>query len=128
MTEYRLDIAEQFYYDHAPYSWRKAQGEPEEHGKILNAILLAEARTLYMADDSTFFEWVPSSEPYDGTDSYDGPVWNVTLFRVGKDGNYSSTPLESFTQVACDGPDSDFGRVTEAQIALQWYLTERSDD
>lgn len=108
--------AEDFFYEHAGYSYDPATQTPEE-GHRQSARALADAERWALDNDVTV-TWERDPEPWDGDVPYDGPVWQALAVRYDS----PNEVLASLSGIAIDSehPDTDpYGRVVSAELALQ---------
>jgi hypothetical protein len=111
-----MNSAEQFFYDHAGFSYDpNTQTMEEGHVETAKALAEAERKMLagpYFADIGPEYGAV-----YDGDGGpYYGPIWTVTLYSVEDADN--PDPIGSLGGVACDDGDP-YLRVVAAELALE---------
>ena len=99
---------EQFFYDHAGYSWNAAQGETEEQGHIRCAVELARAER-WMQEVGIEARW--ENDPYADPMDWDGEG------PMGEEAFCCIVGTESLCGI-CD-PDSNYRRVVEAELAME---------
>jgi hypothetical protein len=102
-----------FFYEHAGYSFNPAT-ETREQGRKRCARQLAVAEHNRIAGPY-FISIEPDPEPYEGDESYDGPLWVVSLYRV--DDRVEPECLASCS-VVCDEGDP-YLRVVAAELAVE---------
>jgi hypothetical protein len=105
-----MNGAEQFFYEHAGWSYDREK-ETSDQGRVRCARALAEAETL-CAREGWFVKWDHDWIPWDGDEPYDGPLWEAVLY------DRTSNVLASLGSIACKGQASDYGRVIDAELAL----------
>lgn len=108
-----LTEREQFFYDHAGFSFDPLK-ETREEGHIACARALAAAEETMQAGPYRI-EVEPDDVPWDGDVPYDGPLWCVTLVQGGG-WLMDRTVLGSLGSVACT-EDSPYLRVVAAELA-----------
>lgn len=109
--------AEDFFYEHAGYSYDPATQTPND-GRREGAGALADAER-WATDHDLTVVWERDPEPYDGDVPYDGPMWVALL--VPYDGGVSDVRA-AIGGVAIDSEHPDatpYGRVIAAELALQ---------
>lgn len=121
MTTQDLTAAERFFYEHAGYSY-DPKTETAEDGRVRCARELAIAeRKLIEGPYQIHVE--PSEFPWDGDEPYDGPLWDMTLYRLGE----YSTDDEIIGSLCCIAEEEDgpYLRVVAAELADE-YIPEES--
>lgn len=108
-----LTEAEQFFYDHAPYSY-DPKAESAGQGRERMARGLAEAEGKLKAGPY-FTDYEPDPARWDGDMPNDGPLWIVRLWSV-KDSTDAEL-IGSIGSVACE-EGSPYFRVVAAELAL----------
>lgn len=106
--------AEQFFYEHAGYSYDRAT-ETAEQGRRRGARVLAMAEKK-LINGPYFVSREPDPDPWDGDVPYDGPLWVITLWSVA--GTAEPVALASLGSVACEPSDS-YMRVVAAELAAE---------
>lgn len=118
-----LSRDEQFFYDHAGWSYPTTASLPEasEQERQRNAHDLAAAERLLIDGPHYFVAVEPDGQPYDGDARWDGPVWVVGLYAV----QHPDRPVlvGSVAGVACGAGDPHL-RVVGAELALQYLAGE----
>jgi hypothetical protein len=123
-----LTEQEQFFYDHAGWSYNPAAETPE-HGRAAGAVLLARAETGLRRAPGTHVTWEPDpdadNEPADGYYVSGHPQWQAALVRYAPerpdangDGNVILASLGGI-DLGDDGLYSAYRRVIEAELALE---------
>jgi hypothetical protein len=115
MTTQRLTEAEQFFYDHAGWSWDPKVETPEQ-GRIRCAHDLAAAEERLKAGPyMTIVE--PESDPMLDKDN-DLPQWCVLLYEMGEYPG-DDTIIGSLGCIDCETDDDPYIRVVSAELALE---------
>lgn len=112
--------AERFFYEHAAYAWRAADGQSEEEGHRESARRLAAAEAR-LKSGPYFIGHEPDEDPWDGDMPYDGPLWNVDLYSVAD--SLAPVMLGSLGSVACEEGDP-YMRVVAAELAAEYIPDE----
>jgi len=107
-----LTADEQFFYDHAAWSYAPAKETPDEGQERCARELAAAERRLI--DGPYFVAIEPDPYPWDGDEPYDGPLWAVSLFSAA--GTSDPECIGSLGSVACE-PGDDYLRVIAAELA-----------
>jgi hypothetical protein len=111
-----MNQAEQFFYDHAGYSWDRAHGQTEEDGHRQCARELAAAEQARKNADA-WVTWEPDPE---GDANGQHPAWVAMLHRWRPNGAHVETAETVSSLGGIDsGPGSDYARVIEAQLSLE---------
>jgi hypothetical protein len=116
--------AEDFFYEHAGYSYDPAT-QTQEEGRRASARALARAEQ-YATDHGWWVTWEADPDQWDGDMPYDGPLW-VALLMAEPDGPepyHARGPetLATMGSIAIDSTDprsEPYGRVVAAELALQ---------
>lgn len=109
-----LTEAEQFFYDHAGWSY-SPETETPEVGRERGAIELARAEER-MKNGPYYVTTEPDDMPWGGDFPYDGPMWIVSLWSV--EGVAIGEVIGSIGGVACESGDP-YMRVVRAELALE---------
>jgi hypothetical protein len=113
MTTVTLNETDQFFWDHAGWSYDPA-AETSDHGKAFCAMSLASAeRRLARADDCEV-TWEDDPHPWDGDTEWNGPVY-VAVLRKGDD------VIGVLGGIAMESLDDPYRRVIEAELALEYF-------
>lgn len=107
-----LTKAEQFFYDHAGYSWNPMAGETQEQSKIRCSKALAKAESL-ASEDGARFIW---QDDYDDSSDGDSTPTTRELCIMRVNGKVEAS-LGSIHDA-----DDDYRRVIEAELAAEYYL------
>lgn len=107
-----LTTDEQFFYDHAGWSYNPEM-ETEEQGRERGARALAAAEKR-LKDGPYYVDHTPDDMPWDGDMPYDGPLWNVDLYSV--ENSTTAVLIGSIGSVACE-ENSPYMRVVAAELA-----------
>jgi len=107
-----LTDAEQFFYDHAGWSYDPAAETPD-HGRARCAIELADAERLLNRDNDAEVTWEEDDTPWDGCEPYDGPMFGAVL-RKG------SEVMGSLWSIAMESTDEPYARIVAAELAQEY--------
>lgn len=107
-----LTEAEQFFYEHAGYSYKTGEETPDA-GRMRGARELAAAERR-LKSGPYYIDVTPDPEPWDGDVPYDGPLWIVELWSVEE--TAEPKMLGCLGSVACE-EGGDYLRVIAAELA-----------
>jgi len=112
MATEALTDTEQFFYDHAGWSYNRGTETPEE-GRARGARKLAAAERR-LKDGPYYVNYKPDDQPWNGDEPYDGPLWIATLWSVA--GSTSGEVLGAIGSVPAELGDP-YMRVIAAELA-----------